>query len=49
MVEIVKDVDCKEALALFNQRPITETNYCAGQWKSISGEWEGACTAEVTF
>ena len=41
------DVDeCKEALTLFDDRPILETNYCAGQ-KRANGGWTGSCTSKV--
>ena len=38
--------ECEKALELFNQRPIKETNYCAGQFKS-NDIWVGSCTDQV--
>jgi len=37
--------DCKEALTLFDDRPILETNYCAGQ-KRANGGWTGSCSTK---
>ena len=38
--------ECERALELFNQRPIKETNICAGQFKS-NDIWIGSCTDKV--
>lgn len=38
---------CKEALDLFDERPIMDTNYCAGQWQGADWEWIGSCTDKV--
>ena len=38
--------ECERALELFNQRPIKETNICAGQYKS-NDIWIGSCTDKV--
>ena len=46
-VKIWSMENCKEALTLFDERSITDTNYCAGQWKE-ENNWMGACTDKVT-
>ena len=38
--------ECERALELFNQRPIKETNICAGQYK-YNDIWIGSCTDKV--
>ena len=38
--------ECERALELFNQRPIKETNICAGQYK-YNDIWIGSCTDQV--
>ena len=38
--------ECEKALELFNQRPIKETNICAGQYK-YNDIWIGSCTDKV--
>ena len=38
--------ECENALELFNQRPIKETNICAGQYK-YNDIWIGSCTDQV--
>ena len=45
-VMVWSPVECERALELFNQRPIKETNICAGQFKS-NDIWIGSCTDKV--